>query len=223
MNSNIVWSILQDKSGNIWFGTDSGVCRFDGKAIIRIPIAVTNGLTFYPNNLSNNNPPAKNEVWSMIQDKSGIIWFGTTAGVYFYDGKTFTRFLDHQSVINSNGLSLKSVQCMLEDKNGIILFGSGPMASECLCRYDGKSITNIKPGGEVWIRYILEDGNGNLWLGTRHQGIWCYDGKTFTKFIEGGELGLHDNDIGLSALTDKAGNIWLTGKVRNLVLPIIPN
>ncbi len=205
LNSNNVWSILEDKTGNIWFGTTDGVCRYDGKNIIRIPI----NENFAPA-ISNNNYytdwSTKNTVWSMLQDKSGKIWFGTGDGVYYYNGTHFTRFLDNDSIINTEGLHLKMVDCMIEDKNGNLWFASGMLpGQEGLCRYDGKSITRFKPGGDGWIRYVIEDKNGIIWSAGRHQGNWCYDGKTFTRFTE--KVG-----IGAALLVDKAGNIWFSGE-----------
>jgi len=36
-----------------------------------------------------------NTIWSMLQDKSGNIWFGSrNAGIYRYDGKTFVDFTE---------------------------------------------------------------------------------------------------------------------------------
>ncbi|CAL1519399.1 two-component regulator propeller domain-containing protein [Chitinophaga sp. MM2321] len=204
LNSNLVWSILEDTTGNIWFGTSDGICRYDGKKMTEIPISVTNGSNLFSNTLQNHNPQERNEVFSIIQDKSGIIWFGTTAGVYCCNGKSFTRFLDGDSIINKNGLSLKSVQCMLQDKNGNVWFGSGPMAFEGICLYDGKSLTNFKPKDEGWIRNILEDKKGNIWFGTRHYGACRYDGTTFTYLTE-------KEGIGNPMLVDKAGNIWFGG------------
>jgi len=188
LSNNTVWSILEDKAGNIWFGTDDGACCYDGKTISAIPIAVTDNSNSHPN----DTPSAMNAVWSMLQDKTGKLWFGTSDGVYCYNGKSFTRFPDNDSVINKEGLQLKMVDCMLEDKNGIIWFASGmPPGEEGLCRYDGKCITGFKPNGEGWIRAISEEKNGNLLLTTRHNGVCRYDGKDFTNITE-----------------DRAGNIW---------------
>src|SRR5579871_1684800 len=40
---NTVWSILEDTMGTIWFGTDSGLSRWDGKSIRSIPIVGATG------------------------------------------------------------------------------------------------------------------------------------------------------------------------------------
>jgi ligand-binding sensor domain-containing protein len=97
LNSNCLYSILEDKDGNIWFGTENGVCRYDGKTISNMPFTTTYSFNLNPNNSSNTSTSIKNEVWDMMQDKSGKIWFGTTDGVYYYDGKTFSRFVDNDN------------------------------------------------------------------------------------------------------------------------------
>lgn len=208
LSSNKVWSVLEDKSGNIWIGTTNGVCLYDGKSIKPIPISKD----FTYSNSNNNyytDWSTKNTVWSMLQDKNGTIWFGTGDGVYCYNGLSFTPFLNDVTVINKEGLHLKMIDCILEDKNGNIWFASGMLpGEEGLCRFDGKSITRYRPGGDGWIRHIEEDKNGVIWSGGRHRGAWHFDGTTFTKFTE-------KQQIGIPLLVDKKGNIWFGGEEHN--------
>lgn len=207
LTNNTVFAVLEDKKGNLWFGTDSGLCRYDGITFTSIPITENNGSNYYI--LANKNTMAKNAVWSIMQDKSGDLWFGTKDnGIFCYDGKSFTRFLDNDNIINRNDIHLNWVDCILEDKTGNIWFASGPIAFEGVCHFDGKSITNFKPGGDEWIRSMLEDKNENIWIGTRHSGLWRYDGITYTNFSE--TEGLDSNLVYsvTSIIEDKVGNIW---------------
>jgi ligand-binding sensor domain-containing protein len=206
LSNNGVYSILEDKSGTIWFGTTDGICLYNGKNIT--PISIPFSIRPVVSNNYYSRQSTKNTVWSMLQDKSGKIWFGTGDGVYCFDGFNFTRFLDNDGVINKEGLHLKVIDCMLEDKNGNIWFASGcPPGEEGVCRYDGKSITSFKPNGDGWIRYIKEDTKGNLWFGGRSNGNFIYDGKSFTNFTE--KVG-----IGNPILVDKKGNIWFSGEEK---------
>lgn len=205
LSSNTVWSILEDRAGYIWFGTADGICRYDGKHMSKIPITVFNGNNLQTISTSNSNASLTNEVWSIMQDKSGVIWFGTSEGVFCYKENFFTRFLDNESIINKGHLELKMIQCMLEDKSGNIWFGSGLGQLEGVCCFDGKTITNYKPGGENWMRHMFEDKEGKIWMAGRHYGNFLYDGKTFTNFTE-------NVGVGNSILADKAGNIWFTGE-----------
>ena len=212
LSSNIVWATLEDKKGNIWMGTDAGVCRYDGKKIEYCPFASANDISFYLGSASNNTQPKKNAVYSILQDKDGTLWFGADDGLYCYNGKTFVRFLDNPGIVNKEGITLKSIQCMLQDKKGNIWFGSGPMAFEGICRYNGKTIEHFKPGNETWIRGITEDKNGNILFVTRHNGVCRYDGKAFAYISE--SMGMVKG-LMMSYVEDRSGNIWFGSDYGN--------
>ncbi|MEO8761879.1 MAG: two-component regulator propeller domain-containing protein [Bacteroidia bacterium] len=172
------------------------------KTFTNIPIAVTNNSNLYRYETPTNNPSKKNSVNSILQDKSGNIWFGTYDGVYCYNGMFFTRFLDNDSIINKNHLTLRCVQSIKEDKAGNIWFTTW---FEGVCRYDGKSLTNFKPNDEVWFRGLLADKQGNIWAGRRGNGVCRYDGKAFSNVLQNG---VFDSCVITVIIEDKAGNIW---------------
>lgn len=203
LSNNKVWSILEDKAGNIWFGTDAGICRYDGRIITSIKI--TDETSIVPTYTSNANAASENIVSSIMQDKSGTIWFGTANGLYCYNGKTFTRFPDNRAVINKSGLTLRDVQCMLEDKKGNIWFGSGLPAKEGIVRYDGKTIEHFKPKNEGWIRGMVEEKNGSILFTTRSSGVCRYDGTAFT--FSSPPMGIV-NGYMMGCLEDGSGNTW---------------
>jgi ligand-binding sensor domain-containing protein len=62
------------------------------------------------------------------------------------------------------------------------------------------------------ITRIIEDKKGNLWFGGR-DGIWRYDGKSYTHFTT--KDGLINNDV-WSILEDTAGNIWIGDRNKGL-------
>jgi ligand-binding sensor domain-containing protein len=203
LSNNSIWSILEDKSGDIWFGTDDGVSRYDGKTISKIPFTMTTSIGVG----TATTQSGKISVWSMLQDKSGIIWFGTSQDLYCYDGKSFSRFLDKSNISNNQNLQLKWIQCFLEDSNGTIWMGSGPIAQEGVIQFDGKNIKSSKPNGDGWIRYMVEDKNGQIWFGGRSNGNFIYNGKTFTNYTE--KVG-----IGNPILVDKSGKVWFSGEEK---------
>ncbi|MFN8346324.1 MAG: two-component regulator propeller domain-containing protein [Spirosomataceae bacterium] len=199
LNSNGVFAIYEDKKGNIWFGTDKGVSRFDGKFFTYIPISMVN--TNYIDHF-NNKPATTVFVNSILEDKNGKFWFGAENGIYCYDGKTFTRFIDNTTIINPNKFDPKLVLCMIEDKKGNIWFTT---RSEGIYRFDGSTIVNFRPNNENWFRGLLEDKDGNIWIGRRYKGVCRYDGKTFTNVLQNG---LFDSCTVIEIRQDKAGNIW---------------
>ncbi|MEO7607750.1 MAG: two-component regulator propeller domain-containing protein [Saprospiraceae bacterium] len=210
LGSNCIRALLEDKIGNIWIGTNKGVCYYDGKSIRKVSKPVN--LNYQPSNPGAGNPPVMNDVFSIMQDKRGVLWFGTADGIVCYDGNKFSNFLDDHTIKNDSRLSLKSVQCMFEDRAGNIWFGSGPMAFEGLCLYDGKSLRKFTPMNQRWILKIEEDKNGRLQFSTRGAGAISYDGTNFNLFPKPKEL---RNDILPGLFVDSKGNRWYTSDYIN--------
>ena len=212
LSSNTVYSMIEDSSGTIWFGTDKGASRYDGKSIASVPFTFdSQGRRFLVGQTLSNVPEATSEVYSIMQVKSGSLWFGTINGLYCYDGSKFSRLLDDVQLINTENLRLKKIQCMLQDRNGIIWLGSGLGETEGLLRFDGQSITTVKPKIDGWIRHILQDKAGTIWLSTRIQGIWRDKGDGFAK------LTIQDDNVtkllqaNQALMQDSKGNIWFGG------------
>ncbi len=197
LNSNMVYFILEDKDGKIWIGTSEGAYFYDGKTVAELQIA-----------LPSNTPPNKyhntHDVFTIIQDKSGKLWFATIDGVVIYDGKSFTPFIVNEGAAGFMG-SNNNVEYILEDKAGNLWFGG--RINEGVFRYDGKSITNLKPDGDNWAWPVLQDKNGNIWF-SNWSGAYRYDGKLFTSFTKNN--GLPSNNV-TRITEDKNGNLWFGG------------
>ena len=196
LSSNTILSILEDKKGNIWFGTGAGISRFDGRNFRHVPITTAN------TNFPKITPSTSFLVFSILEDSAGRIWFGTDKGVYWFNGDAFEVFLENESVVNSNALSLNTVNRMIEGKQGDIWFTT---KMEGICRFDGKSIVNYTPNDEAYFWGLLEDTSGNIWFGGRKKGVWRYDGQTLTNVLQNGRF---DSYIAFSIIQDKKGNIW---------------
>jgi ligand-binding sensor domain-containing protein len=187
---NTVICIAEDKAGDVWFGTENGASRYDGKNFTNF--TVKEGLS-------------DNYVNAVIQDKTGKLWFGTANGINCYDGKSFTKFTD------KDGLPFQRVASLFEDKDGNIWIGSSAKQAggRGLCRYDGKSVSDlISP---YFVMYICQDKKGNLWLAhndwpvNTNFTLYKYDRKSFTKIIEQNKP---DNPAIFGIIEDKNGNIW---------------
>ncbi|MGQ0827638.1 MAG: two-component regulator propeller domain-containing protein [Bacteroidota bacterium] len=111
--SNEAYCILQDKNGYIWFSTDGGVCRFDGKKITKY--TTDNGL-------------ADNVVFRMVEDSKGRIWFNTFAGKlnYYYQGRIYGIAANEElSKIANQGKTFFLTMCVGEKDT--LYLGAGPL------------------------------------------------------------------------------------------------
>ena len=75
-----VWTITDDKKGNLWIGTiDAGDWMFDGKTLT---------------NYTTKDGLGIDAIWTIYKDKNDNLWFGTAgAGAYTFDGKMFKKFI----------------------------------------------------------------------------------------------------------------------------------
>src|SRR5688572_25306365 len=76
LSSTSVSTILKDKYGYMWFGTDDGLNRFDG----------TN-FHVYRHKPADTNSIGSNNILALIEDKSGNLWVGTNNSLSLYDRK----------------------------------------------------------------------------------------------------------------------------------------
>ena len=83
--SNMVHTMLQDSDGFMWFGTEDGLCRYDGYSFLNFLYVPTN-----PHSLSNNL------ILALAEDKYKQLWIGTHKGLNKIDLETYeiTRFND---------------------------------------------------------------------------------------------------------------------------------
>ncbi|MBU1717957.1 MAG: PAS domain S-box protein, partial [Bacteroidetes bacterium] len=174
MISSYVLSILEDKSGNLWFGTwGGGVSRYDGETFTHFTTE---------QGLSNN------VVRSILEDKSGNLWFGTNGGgVSRYDGETFTHFTTEQ------GLSNNKVKKFYEDKYGNIWISTSDKITILLHDYIQQWETFFASGGGELSDAKLDEKNDISKSGIVYLSV---------------EQGLSAN-LTMNVTEDSKGNIWI--------------
>ncbi len=139
-------------------------------------------------------------VYSIIQDSRGCMWFGTwQSGICRYDGQFISHFADEQ------GLRTLAVQCVFEDSKGNIWLGSR-RNDPFVVKFDGKSFCYyqlVDSTKDVCTMKIAEDDRGNIWFGTE-AGAYLFNGKSFKLFSSAEGL----SDMVMDICKDKNGNMW---------------
>lgn len=120
LNSDCVYAILEDKEGNIWFGTENGACRYVGRSI------------------TGSKPNGDGWIRYMLKDKNENIWFGGRGhGNFIFNGKIFSNFTERVWIGNP----------ILIDTSGNIWFRGEEKISTVeidggIWCYDGKKFKN---------------------------------------------------------------------------------
>jgi len=121
ISNNIIMSLLEDKDGNIWVGTQAGMNKI---------IRTVKGYQF-EHNFKNEQGDLLTEkkILVIFQDKKGDIWFSTQdGGICSLDTKTGI-YCEYNSV---NGFHDNIVNSISEDSLGILWLGT----NNGLCRFD---------------------------------------------------------------------------------------
>ncbi len=108
-------SILQDRDGFFWLGTQSGLVKYNGYDFEVFQA----GLESIPGNWVN----------VLYEDSEGLIWFGTTSGLGVYDKSknTFTQFKNDPqdpTSISNDVFQVYKLQSIVEDRTGTIWLGT---------------------------------------------------------------------------------------------------
>ncbi|MCC7465062.1 MAG: hypothetical protein IT261_02270, partial [Saprospiraceae bacterium] len=162
-----VIEIVEDKAGNVWFGTSDGLIKYDGEKFTTF--SKKEGLQ-----------GEDEEIWGLMVDKSGLIWVGATGGVSHFDGEKFIPFsLPDLKVENAKPmLSDKLVFKIIEDKNENIWFATD---GNGIFKYKDRDFIHLTAKNGLTdnsVADILEDKQGNIWIGTFNGGVSKFDGKT---------------------------------------------
>lgn len=129
------------------------------------------------------------EIYSIIQDTQGFIWFGTAEnGVMRYDGRKVSLF--EFDSMDSKGLSHNDAGNLMLDKNGQIWIGTwggganiydpktGRFEHFIHDSHDEKSISSNR------IQSLFHDQAGDIWLGSYDRGLNRYKGDNGFERIE---------------------------------------
>lgn len=169
-----VLSLFIDSKDNLWVGSyGSGLFKVNfNEAIIR---------QFTE---KKNNPKTihYNDILSIYEDFSGVLWFGTDgAGVSYYD-EYLDKFNYYTNSLTPENINIDVVRSVLTDSEGVVWIGTS-----------GKGLTKFDPKNESWktfmetsesvglacdrIMSLYADRDQYLWIGTQDGGLHIMDNK----------------------------------------------
>lgn len=196
-----IMSILQDRQGFMWFGSQSGLQRYDGYR-----------LTMFRNDADDPGSLPDNYVSASYEDGNGMLWFGTKGGLARFDPASgrFQRF-----ALRDEGRSiLRWVQAIVPDPDGALWLAT----NDGIVRFDPASghhraWTNDPQDPHSLhdnrVTALAFDNGGALWAGTQ-AGVARMHPETghFTHFpIDARSDPLRNNVLAMSM--DPRDTLWI--------------
>jgi signal transduction histidine kinase/ligand-binding sensor domain-containing protein len=195
--------ISQDRSGLLWLATGTGLHQLDPN---------TGKIVHYRHSANNPGGLSTNDITWSSEDRNGDFWVGTADGLDKFDRAT-GKVLLHIPIPDPIQVAF------FEDRFGQFWiyheFGAG------LAIYDRASNTLTKysfyrqepsPDAMTGVTGMIEDRNGNLWLGSPGMGLLQFDRDTH-RFIRyrnhpGDPQSIGEDKV-IALFLGRQGNIWV--------------
>ncbi len=198
----VIRRFATDREGNMLIATnDAGLSIFKGERFL---------------NFVEEDGLLDPQVWALLEDQQGRMWFGTNGGITILDARDPTNVVTRTLTSQSGALTNNRVRCLREDGQGHIWIGT---ESGSLIDWDAQAYRAIEhpdlsaviPEGHVT---ALELGaKGSLWIGTVN-GLKRYDpGVPPTVFTE--EDGVPSTPV-TALYRDKQGILWVGSTGRGI-------
>ncbi len=227
MSSEIVSSLFEDPSGDLWLTTRGGLHRFhDGSFEVSTTADGLASLSSWAvlrdrhgglwvghsgagadylldgawSQYTTRDGLADNTVFAFLEDHRGDFWIGTNAGLNRLREGRF------ESYTRRNGLAGDQIRALLEDHRQQLWIGT----TRGLSRFDGHSFATYTTEEGLSannVEFLFEASEETLWIATRGGGLNRWRDGELTSFTS--RDGLLDDDVS-SVVEDADGYLWLS-------------
>ena len=179
-----IYSLFEDREGNIWTATSNGLDRFRDFAVVKF--SARQGLS-------------SDFVGSVLAAKDGSVWLGTFGGLQRWDKGSITNFGGGNDG-KINGLHPNS---LFQDDSGRIWVstqtGFGYLQND---RF--RSVSSVAGA----VTATAQDTAGNIWIANEHTALFQLRGETVVQQIPWADLG-HKNPASALVADPVRGGIWI--------------
>jgi ligand-binding sensor domain-containing protein/signal transduction histidine kinase len=241
VTSKILQSIAQDQQGFIWIGTEGGLYKYDGFEFTLYPQDNNDSVSIV-NDIEEILIDSQNMIWlgtpqglfrfdrtknsyisyhdayifSILEDSQGVLWISASDDLFHYNPEKDE--LDRWAFSNYGPVlamyESKDGVLWLGTPNGLIRYQADKTVGENISLYQHSSQNSNSISGNV-ITSIVEDADGNLWVGTEKNGVNRLSLKNqeravFERFTHqpDGSHSLDSNTV-TSMVADQSGNLWV--------------
>jgi len=215
LSNNQVNCILKDSKGFMWFGTVSGLDRFDGYTF-----------RIFKHEQHDNKSLNDNYVSSVFEDDKQRLWVTTRAGLNIYDPDSELFIHNIADILREYSLPDVSIRGMKRDRNGDywMYTDDGRLFKYMPERDTSVSVTYMPPdsvfSGKAVISDLTIGPDGSIWVITQNGLLVELDPETNRVSYDNYELHhLYEGQMIQSLLyADQDGDLWIsiTNNARGL-------
>lgn len=210
LGSSAIWSIYEDRSGVMWFGTwGGGISKYNRS---------TERFRLYQHNPTQPNSLSDNMIWAIMEDSKSRVWIGTfNGGLNMLDRTTDEIVVYRHDESDPETLISDDVRALLENPSGSIWVGTAGGLD--LFYPETKTFTHYTHNPDDpsslsgnRVNVLLPNDTGGIWVGTRYDGVNLLDPITedFTRFQHDPENPASLSDDRVWALyQDHLGALWV--------------
>lgn len=200
------FSIAEDNKGFIWFGTGSGLARYN---------EITNTFAMYKHQSDNQNSLIDNHINQIFFDRDQNLWIGTNEGLCLLPSKSSEIKMYYRIPGDAHSLSSNKINSITEVEENRLWVGT-ENAGLNLINLQNSEIKNFRylpnePNSlpSNFISTLYTDKNNELWIGLWAGLGFCKFNKTkqnFTRYAF--EPHTRKKDWYNAFLEDSEGNFW---------------
>lgn len=199
--ANRIRDLFESGDGVVWLATTGGLCRWNegGEKVCK---------TYTEKN------DLCEDVYTIVEDKDGNLWTGSTCGAKKIARYGFTNYTD------ADGLDKNQVNAMFENSKGELFATSFPKNGRVISRFDGEKFTSLTLNlpdyvnyhGYGWQQTVWQDSRGAWWIPT---GYALFRSPDNTSFENLGNAPLEKQETGAKGIEafrvfeDSRGDIWM--------------
>lgn len=202
LSHNQVNAILKDPAGFMWFGTMSGLNRYDGYSI-----------KLYRNKHNDSTSLYDNLVLSLYELPDGKMWVDTRRGPCIYDSRTEKFIAGYGSYLHALGLPSGPIIKIVKGNKGRYWFLYDNLDIYLYSGAEKKATPfrqklNVNPSDKITSVYETKDGK--LWLVCQNGLLQAYDLNADKTIFSGNPVRqLNEGDNPNNLFIDSDGDVWL--------------
>jgi len=196
----LVTSVLRDRGGALWVGTDgAGLMRIDSdgrRQHFAVQIETGGG-----------------SVYALLQDSRGRLWVGTSRGLMLlHQEQLRTVALSGENGENGESGERRRVGALALDPGGRLLVGGDHGLQVSTAAIDSLELDTFEFRSrhpqlqDIAVSRLLVGGGGSLWIGSFGSGLFRLQGEQLDQLDS--RDGLPNNRI-LALFEDREGSLWI--------------